>query len=78
MQHLKEFLTRIQTFDLRIIEDDIAMETGTNEQKHVKAYDLTYQTQYYDSFSYRSELRVLKDMAYIDLIALDKERRDKK
>lgn len=73
MQHLKEFLTRIQTFDLHIIEDDIATETGTNDKKHVKAYDLTYQTQYYDSFSYRSELRVLKDMAFIDLITLDKK-----
>jgi hypothetical protein len=74
MQHLKEFLTRIQTFELRIVEDDIQMESGTNEKKHVKAYDLTYQTQYYDSFSYRSELRVLKDMAFIDLITLNKER----
>jgi len=74
MQHLKEFLTRIQTFDLHIIETDIQIESGTNEKKHIKAYDLTYQTQYYDSFSYRSELRVLKDMAFIDLIALDKER----
>ncbi|OKS84598.1 hypothetical protein RG47T_0030 [Mucilaginibacter polytrichastri] len=58
MQHLKEFLTRIQTFDLRIVEDNIQTESGTNEKKHVKAYDLTYQTQYYDSFAYRSELRV--------------------
>ncbi|SDT44794.1 hypothetical protein SAMN05216490_3517 [Mucilaginibacter mallensis] len=74
MQHLKEFLTRIQTFDLRIIEDDIHMEWGTNEKKHVQVYDLSHQTQYYDSFSYRSELRVLKDMAFIDLMALDKER----
>jgi hypothetical protein len=41
---------------------------------YFKAYDLTYQTQYYDSFSYRSEIRVLKDMAFIDLITLDKER----
>jgi hypothetical protein len=74
MQHLKEFLTRIQTFDLHIIETDIQIESDTNEKKHVKAYDLTYQTQYYDSFSYRSELRVLKDMALIDLIVLEKER----
>jgi hypothetical protein len=74
VQHLKEFLTRIQTFDLRVVEDNIQTQSGTNEKKHVKAYDLTYQTQYYDSFSYRSELRVLKDMAFIDLIALDKER----
>ncbi|MDF2434133.1 MAG: hypothetical protein JWP44_3764, partial [Mucilaginibacter sp.] len=74
MLHLKDFLTRIQTFDLRIIEDYLQRESGTNEKRHVKAYDLTYQTQYYDSFSYRSELRVLKDMAFIDLITLDKER----
>ncbi|MFD1257397.1 hypothetical protein ACFQ3S_11370 [Mucilaginibacter terrae] len=74
MQYFKKFLNRIQTFDLPIIEDDIHMEWGANEKKHVKVYDLTYQTQYYDSFSYRSELRVLKDMAFIDLIALDKER----
>ena len=72
MQHLKEFLIRIQTFDLRIIEDDIQLEWGTNEKKHVKTYDLTYETQYYDSFSYRSELRVLKDMAFLDLLILNK------
>jgi hypothetical protein len=74
MQHLKEFLTRLQTFDLRVIEDDIHMEWGTNEKKHVNIYDLSHQTQYYDSFSYRSELRVLKDMAFIDLMTLDIER----
>ena len=73
MQHLKEFLIRIQTFDLRIIEDNIQLDWNANEKKHVKAYDLTYQTQYYDSFSYRSELRVLKDMAFIDLLTLDQE-----
>ena len=74
MQHLKEFLTSIQTFDLRVIEDDIFVEWGKNEKQHVNAYDLTHQTQYYNSFSYRSELRVLKDMAFIDLMTLDKER----
>lgn len=73
MQHLKEFLIRIQTFNLRVIDDDIQLESGTNEKKHVKAYDLTYETQYYDSFSYRSELRILKDMAFIDLMTLDKD-----
>lgn len=31
MQHHKEFLTRIQTFDLRITEDDIQTEWGTND-----------------------------------------------
>ena len=37
MQHLKEFLTSIQTFDLRIIEDEIQTEWGTNEKKHIKS-----------------------------------------
>lgn len=42
MQHLKEFLIRLQTFDLRIVEDNIQTESGVNEKNHVKAYDLTY------------------------------------
>ena len=40
MQDFKEFMIRIQTFDLRVIEDDIHMECGTNKNKHVKVYDL--------------------------------------
>lgn len=74
MQHLKKFLTRIQIFDLRIVEDDIQMERGTNTKQHVKAYDLTHETQYLDSFSYRSELRGVKDLAFMDLITLDNAR----
>lgn len=35
MQHLKKFLTRIKTFELRITEDGIAMETGTNEKTSI-------------------------------------------
>jgi len=40
----------------------------------MEAYDITRETHYYDSFSYKSELRVLKDMAYLDILILDKER----
>lgn len=36
-------------------------------------YDISHETHYYDSFSYKSELRVLKDMALIDLLALDQD-----
>jgi hypothetical protein len=32
MQHLKEFLTNIQTFGLRIIEEDIQTEWGIKEK----------------------------------------------
>jgi hypothetical protein len=74
MQHLKEFLTRIQTFDLRIIEDDIQTEWGTNEKKHIKTYDILYSTKHNDSTTHRSELRVLREMAFIDILTQDKER----
>ena len=74
MQHLKEFLTRIQTFTLRIIEDDIQTEWGTSEKKHIKTYDILYDTKYNDSTTYRSELRVLREMAFIDIMTQDKER----
>jgi len=37
-------------------------------------YDITREMHYCDSFSYLCELRVLRDTALIDLLALDKER----
>jgi hypothetical protein len=73
MQHLKEFLTRIQTFNLRITKQQVGIEKGKNDTKEMDACDITRETQYYDSFSYKSELRVLKDMAFLDILALDKE-----
>jgi hypothetical protein len=74
MQHLKEFLTNIQTFDLRIIDDE-KTEWGTSEKKHIKTYDILYNTQYNDSTTYRSKLRVLlREMAFIDILTQDKER----
>jgi hypothetical protein len=68
MQHLKEFLTRIQTFDLRIIEDHIQTEWGANEKKHIKTYDILYSTKHNDSTAHRSELRVLREIGYTNLI----------
>jgi hypothetical protein len=73
MQHLTEFLTRLQTFNLRLIKRKAGIKTGANETQGMDTYDITRETQYYDSFSYKSELRILKDMALIDLLALDKE-----
>ncbi|MGF7080802.1 hypothetical protein [Mucilaginibacter sp. UYCu711] len=76
MQHLKEFLVRLQTFNLRIIPQDISIYKDLEHSKtrQIDTYDITCETQYYDSFSYKSELRVLKDMAFIDLLSLDTER----
>jgi hypothetical protein len=75
MNNFAEFIRRIQTFNLRIITQDA--RTGnhqTKEAREYEAYDITRETQYYDSFSYRSEIRVLKDLALIDVLVLDKER----
>lgn len=74
MQHLKEFLIRLQTFNLRITKQEVVDASDFNklERRQGEAYDITRETQYYDSFSYKSELRVLKDMALIDLLTLEK------
>lgn len=73
MQHLKEFLTRIQTFNLRVTKQEVFDASDFNKIKKQQgnAYDITRETNYYDSFSYKSELRVLKDMALIDLLTLE-------
>jgi hypothetical protein len=74
MQHFKEFLTRIQTFDLQIISQKENTNAGANRKPEIKLYDITHETPFYKSFSYKSELRVLKDMAFIDILMLDKSR----
>nr|WP_294896203.1 hypothetical protein [uncultured Pedobacter sp.] len=67
MQQLTSFLTKIQTFELKVVE------RATEDQKDSsKYYSLQHETKYYDSFSYDSELRVLKDMAKIEMLSLDK------
>ena len=76
MQNFKEFLTRIQTFNLRHIEQEVNIKDSPNETELIKVYDITHETKYYDSFTYKSELRVLKDMALVDLLTLDKEQTD--
>ncbi|WP_299287854.1 hypothetical protein [uncultured Mucilaginibacter sp.] len=39
-----------------------------------EGYDITYETNYYTSYTYKSELRVLGDMALIDILSLDEHR----
>ncbi|MDB4902206.1 MAG: hypothetical protein JWQ63_1487 [Mucilaginibacter sp.] len=72
MQHFKEFLSRIQTFDLQIITQKENIDAGANQKPEIKFYDITHETPFYKSFSYKSELRVLKDMAFIDVLTLDR------
>ncbi|RZK37782.1 MAG: hypothetical protein EOO90_24325 [Pedobacter sp.] len=70
MQSLTQFLTRIQTFQLRLITKG-KLKRAIHEAEIKPAYSLAHETHYYDSFTYKSEIRVLKDMALIDLLSLN-------
>lgn len=70
MQNLATFLTRLQTFDLRIITKG-ELQNRIKEEEQKQAYSLVHETQYYKSFSHKSETRVLKDTALTDLLSLN-------
>jgi len=70
MQNLANFLVRLQTFDLHIITK-AELKSPIKEDGNKPAYSLAHETNYYDSFTYKSEIRVLKDMALIDLLSLN-------
>jgi len=69
MRNLAIFLTRLQTFNLRIITKS-ELKSTIKEDVEKQAYSLAHEAHYYDSFTYKSEIRVLKDMALIDLLSL--------
>jgi hypothetical protein len=70
MQNLANFLTRLQTFNLDIVTK-AELKSPVKEDVEKQAYSLAHETHYYDSFTYKSEIRVLKDMALIDLLSLN-------
>lgn len=70
MQNLAIFLTRLQTFNLITVTKS-ELKSPINEDREKQAYSLAHETHYYDSFTYKSEIRVLKDMALIDLLSLN-------
>ncbi|GEM_PF-1345333 len=46
MQHFKEFLIRIQTFNLRVNKQDRIMKDGLkNEKRPMSAYSMAHETQ---------------------------------
>lgn len=69
MQNLSNFLRLSQTFNLKIIIKAQLKKRIKLEEEKV-AYSIVHETQYYDSYSYKSEIRVLKDMALVDLLSL--------
>lgn len=70
MQNLANFLISLQTFDLRILTKG-ELQSRIKEQEQKQAYSIVHETQYYKSFSYKSEIRVLKDTALVDLLSLN-------
>lgn len=70
MNGLIQFLTKIQTFNLLTITK-AELKSPIKEDGEKQAYSLAHETHYYDSFTYKSEIRVLKDMALIDLLSLN-------
>lgn len=70
MRNLAIFLTRLQTFNLRIITKS-ELKNPIKEDVEKQAYSLAHETYYYDSFTYKSKIRILKDMALIDLLSLN-------
>jgi len=70
MNCLTQFLTKIQTFSPLIVAKS-ELKNPIKEDGNKPAYSLAHETHYYDSFTYKSEIRVLKDMALIDLLSLN-------
>lgn len=69
MKHLKKFLTRLQTFELRLFQRKIAV--GPFGHQEVTGYDLRHETHYDEAAVFESELRLLSDMAALDLLLLN-------
>ncbi|WP_299285049.1 hypothetical protein [uncultured Mucilaginibacter sp.] len=71
---MKEFLIRLQTIELRLTTHQLYNEKArTAKDNEAEAYDLKHESGHYDAFPFKSELRVLKDLAVIDLITLPKD-----
>ncbi|TXK29853.1 hypothetical protein FVR03_20245 [Pontibacter qinzhouensis] len=68
MKHLKKFLTRLQTFELRLIQRKVYV--GPFDYKEVTGYDLRHETHYDDAAVFESKLRLLSETAALDLLPL--------
>ncbi|WP_224744356.1 hypothetical protein [Pontibacter aquaedesilientis] len=73
MKHLKKFLTRLQTLELCVIQRNVYGQS-LGPAKDVPIYDISHETKYYDAFTFESELRLLSEMACLDLIPLQSGR----
>ncbi|OKL39997.1 hypothetical protein [Pontibacter flavimaris] len=70
MKHLKKFLTRLQTFQLRVTQRKVRQGSPV-QIREVAAYDIRHETPHDAPSIFVSELRLLSDLATLDLVSLD-------
>lgn len=74
MEHFKEYLSFIQNFNFRVNEIRDRRIFSKKGPVYGREYDIRHQNPYF-SFQFSSHLRILKDLAVVDLISSDSERR---
>lgn len=73
MKHLKKFLSRLQTFELRVLQKN-TYKHALSPAEEVSVYDIGHETRYYNTFTFESELRLLSELACLDLLPLSSNR----
>ena len=68
MKHLKKFVTRLQTFELKLTQQKVA--ASPFGYREVPSYDLRHETHYDEAAVFKSELRLLSQLAALDLLPL--------
>lgn len=69
MQHLKDFLIKLQTLDIKINE---RKKVINGELSQIKFYDISHQNAYLNS-SFKNDLKEAKELAITDILNLPRE-----
>lgn len=74
MDHFKEYFTFIQKFDLRLAKVQDKRKSSSEGPLVGNGYDISHQNPHF-SFAFKQHLRILKDLAIIDLIGAGQKER---
>jgi hypothetical protein len=69
MLHFKDFLIKLQTLDIKIIERKIDLD---GQEKVTRIYEINHQSPYH-SPGFKNELREIKELAITDVLNLSRE-----
>lgn len=72
MVHFKDFLIKLQTSDIKIIERKTNID---GQEKITRSYEISHQTPYH-SPAFKNELREIKELAITDVLNLSREQID--